>query len=49
MIFGAIGRRGPVARVEVEIPFEVVGRAIVQGVLRLRKCFAFAKHLLRSG
>jgi hypothetical protein len=35
--------------VRVETPFEDAGRAIVQGILRLRKCFAFAKLLLRSG
>jgi hypothetical protein len=33
----------------VETTFKAVGAAVMQGILRLRKCFAFAKHLLRSG
>ena len=33
----------------IEIPFEVAGGRIMQGILRLRRRFAFAKHLLRSG
>jgi hypothetical protein len=33
----------------VGTPFEGAGSAGLLGILRLRKCFAFAKHLLRSG
>ena len=33
----------------VGMPFEVVGSARLLGILRLRKGFAFAKRLLRSG
>jgi hypothetical protein len=34
---------------EKRIPLRADGDAELVGVLRLRECFAFAKHLLRSG
>jgi hypothetical protein len=33
----------------VKTPCEAASSARLLGILRLRKCFAFAKHLLRSG
>ena len=35
-------------RVVMEPPGEAGGSVVVQGIFRLRMCFAFAKHILRS-